>query len=70
MAMTEREKCEYAAWLDAEVNERVDRFLLARDGTTYRHATLTPSEKNGHPKDSYERIKRDYPNLFGQADAS
>jgi len=53
-----------------EIEQAVDAAFLKLHGKTYRHATVTDGEQNGSASkepDSLEKIKRDFPGLFGGA---
>ena len=72
MSMSEQEKQAYLDAITPEIDAMVDEAFLKRFGRTYREARITHGEQNGdssaHPKDSWEQIREDFPNLFGTED--
>jgi hypothetical protein len=61
MAMSEEEKQAYLAEIDGPINDLVDQEFLKRFGKTYR-------EPDDSTKDSWEKIKQDFPSLFGESE--
>jgi hypothetical protein len=79
--MSEEEKAAYLAEVESHVNSVADAWLLKHHGRTFRGdaddtrraarlARLAHGQQNGsaRPQDSMEKIRADYPDLFGTPD--
>ena len=80
MAMTEDERDAFLAEITLKHEAWADRVFRDATGFTFRgndvpshRAEISHGEKNGdssqHPPDSWARIQRDFPDVFGTADA-